>query len=133
MSVELFSGALDAVAFKASKALALQGERFSLDFSFAVDVGVDAKIEFYLEFSEDNVTWFREMTQQVQANGSVKYIDSTASLRYAADADWPDGASYTRCLQFQRAHLLARVQLRATAGVVSSMIVRAPFGILAQS
>ena len=73
-------------------------------------------INFYLEFSFDNVGWFREIDEQDIGSGVVKQSIVVRTLYpNNASTGLPDGA-YKFSVQFGRRAQYGRVQLNVSAG-----------------
>ncbi len=118
-------------SFVPTKGFAIVACRVSFRFKFTVAAGTPAVIEYYMEFGEDPNpagVWYREMAEEDAGNGVVAQPTVVRTLQDVNGATFAAG-TYSLSAQFRREEQLARMQIKASAGVVT-MEVSAPFGQL---
>jgi len=113
----------------ATNALLIVGDTVTLDFLLVTSAGPTA-VQFFLEFSEDNVNWFREVAEE---DGGKGVVSMPKVLRTFADnngTNLADGTHLVSC-QFTRRAQLVRLQMSVGAGACVATVT-APFGTPAQ-
>jgi hypothetical protein len=117
--------------YVASKGLVLSGDTLTLNFLLKCSGG-PSTVTYFLEFSEDGVTWYAEVAEEDAGKGVVsmpKVVRTFADNNGTAIAD---NAAFAVSCQFKRRMLMARVQMAASAGTVLVTSLTAPYGIIAQ-
>jgi hypothetical protein len=115
----------------ASSALVIVGDTLTLDFDLNCSGG-PTTVTFFLEFSEDNATWFAEVAEEDAGKGVVsmpKVVRTFADNNGTAIAN---NASFRASCQFKRRAPLVRVQMAVTAGACTVSSLTAPYGTPAQ-
>lgn len=129
MSVQLYNAPLTS-SYQATQPVLLVGESLVLDFTFTVTVA--AKIAFYLEYTESdpfnaNTVWSREVDEQDAGSGVVAMSQVVRTLQAAGGGNFGLGVSSVS-VQLIRRHLYCRLQVQASVGTITNLLVAAPFG-----
>jgi len=119
----LFNGKVPA-SYTPSKGIQITARRVTLRFAVTV-TGAPTTVQWYLEFSGDAQTWFRETAEEDQGGGAVSMPAVVRTLQYVDGTDLPVGTTKLS-LQFIRDEQLVRVQL-ACAGTATVKLTT-PYG-----
>jgi len=128
VSVALMKSVTLTSGVKASQPLMLVGGVLTLDFMLVTTSG-PSTVTFYLEFSEDNKTWYREVAEEDAGKGVVQMPKVVRTITDNNSTTLADGTHLVSC-QFTRQAQFARVQAAVAVGACV-MSLSAPFGTLA--
>jgi hypothetical protein len=124
----LFNAALTG-AFQATDAFAPGEDGARVTLLFDLTVSVAAKVEWYLELSDDASTWRREVAQEDQGAGVVDMPEVVRNFQKNGGGVLAAG-SHGISVELVRQAPYARVQIRAASGTVTNATVTTPYGVL---
>lgn len=130
MSVVIFKQKVLNGTFRPSQPLLLTSGEMTLFWSVVASAG-PTTLQFYLEFSDDQVTWFQEVDEQDTGSGVVKMSKAIRTFYENGGAALANG-THKLSTQFVRKAPFARVQARVTAGA-AQINVTAPAGSIASA
>jgi hypothetical protein len=128
MSLILMQGVALTTGTTSSLAIMLVSEQLQIDFDLTC-VGGPSKVEYFIEYSEDLITWFAEVADEDVGRGVTfmpKAVRTLADNNSSAIADNPH---FRATCQFVRKAPFARIQMTASQGTVVVNTVMAPFGL----
>lgn len=128
MSLILMQGVALTTGTTSSLALMLVSEQLEIDFDLTC-IGGPSKVEYFIEYSEDLITWFAEVADEDVGRGVTfmpKAVRTLADNNSSAIADNPH---FRATCQFVRKAPFARIQMTASQGTVVVNTVTAPFGL----
>lgn len=111
-----------------SLALMLVAGDLEIEFDLTCSGG-PSTVKYYIEYSEDLVTWFREVAEEDAGRGIVLMPKALRTLADNGSTTIADNPHFKASCQFVRKAPFARVQMSATAGTVVVNSVTAPFGM----
>jgi hypothetical protein len=111
-----------------SQALMLVAGDLEIEFDLTCSGG-PSTVKYYIEYSEDLVTWFREVAEEDAGRGIVLMPKALRTLADNGSTTIADNPHFKASCQFVRKAPFARVQMSATAGTVVVNSVTAPFGM----
>lgn len=124
MSASLFKGKLIG-SFRASQSLLIAANTVTLDWQI-VSSGGPTTLQWYMEFSDDNADWHRELAEEDTGSGVVSMTVVVRTFHENGGAALADGTHKLNA-QFVRRAQFVRVQMRVTAGA-AQVTLTAPFG-----
>jgi hypothetical protein len=127
VSVVLMNSVTLTSGVKASSSLLLSGNSLTLDFLLVTSAG-PSTVTYYLEFSEDNKVWYREVAEEDASKGVVLMPKVVRTFSDNNSTNLADGTHLVSC-QFTRRAQFARVQAAVAVGACK-MSLSAPFGQL---
>lgn len=135
MSLILMRGQVLTTGTTSSLALMLVADDLQIDFDLNCSAGPSI-VTYYIEYSEDLVTWFREIAEENAGKGVVLMPAALRTLADVNSATIANNASFRASCQFTRQAQFARIQMSAAAGtVVINSVVAAvglgPYGSIA--
>ena len=115
--IQLFKRTLT-TAYQPTAAFAINAFELTLLWEAVVAAGTAGSIEWYLEFSDDNVKWYREVAEEDVGGGVVGMPLVVRTFKANGGAALPAGATTRMDTEFRRRNALCRVQVKASAGSV---------------
>lgn len=124
VAIQLLNAALTG-SFQASQPFLIEAERGALDIALVVTVG--ATVEYYMEYTDGDpkaaaTTWYRELAETVAATGVITNAIAVRQIVANGGGNMAPG-TYNVAINIDRKRAYARLQMRASAGTVTSAIV----------
>lgn len=119
MSVTLVNGTLTG-SFVASKYVLLPSDKLTLAFHLVTSGGPSA-VQWFPEFSDDLVSWFREVAEEDAAGGVVLMPKTIRTFADNAGTQLADG-THDLSVQLIRQGKFARLQMAVTAGAATALV-----------
>lgn|SRR5574341_30088 len=119
MSVVLFNGTLTG-SFAASRYVLLPSDKLTLAFQLVTSTG-PSTVRWFPEFSDDLVTWFREIAEEDAAGGVVLMPKTIRTFADNAGTQLADG-THNLSVQLVRQGKFARIQMTVTAGAATALV-----------
>lgn len=127
MSLLLMRGQVLTTGTTSSLALMLVADDLQIDFDLNCSGGPSI-VTYYIEYSEDLVTWFREVAEENSGKGVVLMPAALRTLADSNSAVIANNASFKASCQFTRQAPFARIQMSAPMGTVAVNSVVAASG-----
>jgi hypothetical protein len=118
--------------YSSSAAVLIVDRKLEIDFDLTCSAG-PSTVKYFIEYSEDLVTWFPEVAEENAGKGVVSMPKAVRTFADNNATSVANNASFRVSCQFTRLHQFARIQIAAASGtvVVNSAVVAlgaGPFG-----
>lgn len=128
MSLILMQGVALTTGTTSSLALMLVSEQLEIDFDLTC-IGGPSKVEYFIEYSEDLITWFAEVADEDVGRGVTLMPKAVRTLADNSSSAIADNPHFRATCQFVRKAPFARIQMTASQGTVVVNKITAPFGL----
>lgn len=113
-------------SYTPSRAMLISGDNMTLDFSLNCSGG-PSTVKFYLQFSEDTITWYDEVAEEDAGAGVVSMPKVVRTLADNGGTTIANNVAFNVSCQFTRRAQFGRVQMAVTAGACTVTSLIAPF------
>lgn len=117
-----------ATGYSTSAAVLIVDEALEIDFDLSCSAG-PSTVSYFIEYSEDLVTWFAEVAEEDAGKGVVLMPKTVRTFADNNSTSVANNTGFKVSCQFTRPHLFARIQIAAAAGTVIVNSATSEFGL----
>lgn len=117
-----------ATGYSTSAAVLIVGQKLEIDFDLSCSAG-PSTVTYFIEYSEDLVTWFAEVAEENAGKGVVLMPKVIRTFADNNATNVANNTGFKVSCQFTRPHRFARIQIAAASGTVVVNSATSAFGL----